>query len=178
METWQVLVVRETWQEQCACEFTLRPKFNIEGWKRPRMTRWSFLLLVQCSSSILSLMRKDSEQHFRLSQRRDLCDVPMVSPNWPFVGCCQIVASYGYALSISKHNKIVNLVTSEDHQRTEWWRRREIISNMGFAEASLGNLAHVWKASAVYRQAVHQCRLALEQDLDDTIIASARRIAY
>lgn len=108
-------------------------------------------------------MRKDSEEHFRLSQRRDLCDVSMVSPNWPFVGCCQVVASYGYALSISKkHNTSVNLVTSEDYQRTKSWKRREIISNMGFAEASLGNLAHVWKVSAIYRQAVQQCRLALE----------------
>lgn len=49
---------------------------------------------------------------------------------------------------------------------------------MDFAEASLGNRARVWRVSAIYRQAVYQCRLALEQDLDDTINLSARQTAH
>jgi hypothetical protein len=121
-------------------------------------------------------MQVDSEQHFRLAEQSNLCDVPLVSPHWPFIGCCQMAASYGFALSITRHysNNALAVMSSDKEKKQEVWKMRENISNMGFAEASLGNLTQVWKVSGTYRQTVHRCRLALEQSINDTMTVSTR----
>jgi hypothetical protein len=134
---------------------------------------------TQSSSAILGLMQLDSEEHFRLAQQESLSSIPLVSPHWPFIGCCQMVASYGFALASSSTSTNISslqqslgkqMTTSATSKTTDIWKIRENISNTGFAEASLGNLMQVWKVSKTYRDQVHRCRIGLEQDLGNVMM--------
>lgn len=87
-----------------------------------------------------------------------------------------MAASYGFAFAINKHNAITAMTFPDEERRVDVWKQRENISNMGFAEASLGNLMQIWTVSGIHRQEVHRCRLALEAGVDDDAISGTKRI--
>lgn len=152
----------------------------------------------QSADAILNLMQLDADMHFARLQTAlgagrgdpsspDVLAVPLVSPHWPFVGCCQMVASYGFAIaaaaagqmssssssSFSSSQQAPNQAPQESIASqglalpspadANAWRVRRSISSIGFAESTLGILMQVWKVAGMYRQEVHRCRLAIDQ---------------
>jgi hypothetical protein len=110
-------------------------------------------------------MQMDSELHFRLAERANFTQIPLISPHWPFIGCCQMAASYGFAMATSLSLGTTENVADQGQVSTSavTWKRREDLSKLGFAEATLGNLVQVWKVAGQYRDAIHRCRMAIEQ---------------
>lgn len=116
---------------------------------------------------MLRLMQVDSDFHFRMAEKVSLSDLPLVSPHWPFMGCCQMVAAYGLALATIVKPLFPSPLPDTDIANgtsMQLWKRREHLSKLGFAEATLGNLTQVWRVARSYRDQVHRCRMAIEQE--------------
>ena len=144
---------------------------------------------AQSASLILQFTQLDSDAFFRRSLQHS-GDMSFAAPHWPFIGCCQMVASYGFvvgaALDNRAHTSIVTSVGATAHysqsvvlssdelcvasacptdgEGEDTLRQSEqAAGSIALAEATLGALSDVWKVAALYRSEVHQCRLAVDR---------------
>lgn len=59
---------------------------------------------AQSASLILQFTQLDSDAFFRRSLQHG-GDMPFAAPHWPLIGCCQMVASYGFVVGAALDNR-------------------------------------------------------------------------